>query len=136
MQPHYSLLHRSDVEGPVGEVARRGGLEVFTFFSLASGLLTGKYRSKDDIAGTARENFLTGYSSDEAFRVVDALVEIAAARDAAPTSVALAWLIGKGVVPIASARTTEQLAALVAAPEVRLTADDVATLDRVSAPFA
>ena len=69
--------------------------------------------------------------------MVDALGTVAAAHDAAPATVALAWLLAKGVTaPIASARNVEQLPALLAATTLRLTPEDLDVLDRASAPFA
>ncbi|WP_040162338.1 aldo/keto reductase [Nigerium massiliense] len=137
IQPQYSLAHRADFEGGYRAIAEANGLAVFSYFSLASGLLTGKYRSKEDIAGTARASFLEASATDDAFALVTTLTEVAGRHDVEPATVALAWLLAKGVTaPIASARTPEQLAPLVASSELTLTAGDIADLDRASQPFA
>lgn len=137
IQPHYNLLHRAEVEQDYAPLAREFDLAVFPYFALASGLLTGKYRSREDLAGTAREGMTADRFGDEALAVIDALDVVATAHGSEPTSVALAWLLAKGVTaPIASASRPAQLPALLAATELDLTEDEVALLDRASAPFA
>lgn len=136
LQPQYSLLHRGDVENGYGALAEEFDAALLPYFSLASGMLTGKYRRRADMEGAAREDFLSAYDNDEAFAVVDVLVKIAEARDAQPATVALSWLLAKGVTaPIASVSRTEQLPALIAAPSLELTAAEVVELDAVSEPF-
>lgn len=137
IQPQYNLLHRAEVEQDYAPLAREFDLAVFPYFALASGLLTGKYRSREDLAGTAREGMTADRFGDEALAVIDALDVVANAHGSEPTSVALAWLLAKGVTaPIASASRPAQLPALLAATELDLTEDEVALLDRASAPFA
>ncbi|MGC5629438.1 aldo/keto reductase [Georgenia sp. Z1344] len=137
IQPQYSLLHRADVENGYGAIAQEFDVAVLSYFSLASGLLTGKYRTAEDLEGAARKDFASGYLGDSTFGVVDALVEIAETHGAEPATVALAWLLAKGVTaPIASASKVEQLPALMAAPSLTLTEDEIARLDAASQPFA
>lgn len=137
IQPQYNLLHRKEYEERYAPIARDFDAAVFPYFSLASGVLTGKYRSKADIAGRARQGFAEELITDDAVRVIDALVEIATARSAEPATIALAWLLAKGVTaPVASASTPEQLPALMAAAGVQLTAAEVEQLDAASQPFA
>lgn len=137
IQPHYNLLHRAEYEQGYAPLAAEFDVAVFPYFALASGFLTGKYRTKADLEGEAREGFASGHLTDDGLAVVDALVEIAGARGVEPATVALAWLLAKGVTaPIASARTPEQLPALVAAVDMKLDDDEVARLDTASAPFA
>lgn len=138
IQPQYSLLARAGYEKDYRPLAEIAGAAVFSYFSLASGLLTGKYRSKDDIAGTAREGMVSGYLSDDAdpFAVVETLTTVAEGRSVEPSSVALAWLRAKGVTaPIASARTVEQVAPLLTSATVELDEDEVEALDEASAAF-
>lgn len=136
LQPQYSLLHRGDVENDYGALAAEFDTALFTYFSLASGMLTGKYRESGDIAGTAREDFLSGFDNQETFAVVDVLVQVAQAHDVEPTTIALAWLLAKGVTaPIASVSRTSQLPALMASPLLELSDAEVAELDRISEPF-
>ena len=142
IQPQYSLLARSDYEEGYGLVAEEYGVGVFSYFSLASGLLTGKYASREDIAGAAREGMAAGYFGDDSadapdpFAVVEAVRDIAAEHEVEPSSVALAWLIAKGVTaPIASARTVEQVAPLLAATTLQLSDENISRLDSASTGF-
>lgn len=135
IQPNYSLAHRGDVEGAegYGAVAKQNNLAVFPYFSLAAGLLTGKYRKLDDFQGVDREGMLSQYANAEGLALVETLVNVADDVDAAPASVALAWLLAKGVTaPIASARVVEQLEALVAGAQLELNEDHIAQLDKTS----
>ena len=137
IQPQYNLLHRAEFENSYGPIAREFDVAVFPYFALASGVLTGKYRSTADLEGRARKDMAQSLVTDESLAVVDALEKVAAAHGAEITSVALAWLLAKGVTaPIASASTVEQVPALVAATQLELTAEDVSMLDEVSQPFA
>ncbi|AGF72289.1 aldo/keto reductase [Corynebacterium halotolerans] len=137
VQPQYNLLHRTDYEDSYRPLAEEFQAASFPYFALASGVLTGKYRSKADLEGRARQGFAEDLVTDDALRVVDALVEVAESADSAPTTVALAWLLTKGVTaPIASVSTPDQLPELMAAPELRLDDAAVARLDEASAPFA
>lgn len=143
IQPQYSLLARSGYEkdyAPVvaEEAAAGHDVAVFSYFSLASGLLTGKYRSAGDIAGTSREGMVSGYLAGGAdpFAVVSTLLSVAEGRGQEPATIALAWLRAKGVTaPIASARTVEQVGPLLAGASLVLDDDEVEALDAVSANF-
>lgn len=136
IQPQYSLVARHDFETELKPVAERHNLAVFSYFSLAAGFLTGKYRTEADLEGADRGGMVQGYFGSAGLRVVDDLVAIAKSHDVAPATVALAWLLAKGVTaPIASAREPRQLDALMAAPSLELSADEIDRLDRSSAPF-
>lgn len=137
IQPQYSLVFRQDYETELQPLAREHNLGVFTYFSLAAGFLTGKYRTEADLEGASRGGMVQGYFSTEGLTAVEELVAVAEAHDVAPATIALAWLLAKGATaPIVSARTPEQLDALMAAPDVALTNDEVTRLDRASSPFA
>lgn len=137
IQPAYNLLTRKDYETGIKPVVDEFGPAVFSYFSLASGLLTGKYAAKEDLEGTARQGFAEGQATDDAFATIEVLREVAAEANAAPATVALAWLLAKGVTaPIASASTAGQLPALMAAGQLELSAGQVARLDEASAVFA
>ncbi|NUL47045.1 aldo/keto reductase [Cellulosimicrobium funkei] len=137
IQPQYNLVHRKDFEQSYLPIAREFGAATFPYFSLASGFLTGKYRTSADLEGAAREGMAGGYASDEGFAVVDELVRLAEARGVEPATVALAWQRAHGVTaPIASASRPEQLDALVAAGSLELTDAEVQALDATSQPFA
>jgi len=135
LQPHYNLVHRNETEDELVPIALRESLGIVPYYALASGFLTGKYRSKDDLAGSTRASAATKYVSTQGLAVVDALEQIGRAHDASIATTALAWLVAKpGVVaPIASASRVEQVADLLAVGRVQLTADEVARLDQVSA---
>lgn len=137
IQPPYNLLTRRDYETGIRPIVEDFGPAVFSYFSLASGLLTGKYRSKQDLEGHARQGFAEAQATEKAFEVVDVLRSIAKESDSAPPTVALAWLIAKGVTaPIASATSVEQLPELMAAPKLTLDDAQISRLDDASAPFA
>ena len=137
IQPHYNLLARAAYEKDYAPIAREFDAAVMPYFSLASGLLTGKYRTKEDLEGRARKGMVEDNLTEDALAVVVVLTEVAATHDAEPASVAIAWLLAKGTTaPIASASTPEQLPALLAGTALELSAQDVAALDEASAPFA
>lgn len=137
IQPHYNLLARAAYEKDYAPIAREFDAAAMPYFSLASGLLTGKYRTKEDLEGRARKGMVQDQLTEDALAVVDVLTEVAATHDAEPASVAIAWLLAKGTTaPIASASTPEQLPALLAGTALELSAQDVAALDEASAPFA
>ncbi|KOX28575.1 alcohol dehydrogenase [Streptomyces sp. NRRL F-4707] len=135
LQPHYNLVSRDTYEGGLRDLAERAGLAAVPYYALASGFLTGKYRPGAAVdsprAGGAARHLETGRGR----RVLAALDEIAEAHDAPVATVALAWLAAQPTVaaPIASARTVEQLPALLGVAELDLTADEVARLTRASA---
>ncbi|MCU1406394.1 MAG: alcohol dehydrogenase [Glaciihabitans sp.] len=137
LQPNYSLVQR-EFEDELEPLAREFGLGVFSYYSLASGFLTGKYRSREDVAGAAREGAVGNYVNDRGLAVVSTLDEIAQEHNAEIATIALAWLQAKPTVvaPIASARVVDQLGALMAAADVTLTADELGRLDEVSAKVA
>ncbi|GAB3499184.1 aldo/keto reductase [Nocardiopsis coralliicola] len=134
LQPQYSLVHRGSYEGALQELALGEDLAVTPYFALAAGFLTGKYRTRADLEQSARSGLVGRYFSDAGLAVVDALAEIAAARGAELSTVALAWVLGRPGVSgvLASASRVEQLPALMAAADLRLTADEAAELTRRS----
>ncbi|WP_332839449.1 aldo/keto reductase [Brevibacterium antiquum] len=137
IQPQYSLVFRQDYETELKPLAQEHNLGVFTYFSLAAGFLTGKYRTEEDLEGASRGGMVQGYFNADGLKAVDELVAVAEAHDVAPATVALAWLLAKGAsAPIVSARTPEQLDALMAAPALELSPEELARLDQASAPFA
>lgn len=136
LQPLYNLYQRSGFEGPLQAVAQEYGLSVLPYFALASGFLTGKYRSSRDLEGRER-GFLVGqYMTPRGFAILEAMDAVAAAHDATPAQIAIAWLLARpGVTaPVVSATSLEQMAQLIAATTIRLTPDEIAALDGASAP--
>ncbi|MFJ4221422.1 aldo/keto reductase [Curtobacterium luteum] len=135
IQPHYNLVTREPYESEIAPLAAAEHLGVVPYFALAAGFLTGKYRTKEDFAGADREGQVSGYFTDEGLAVVDALDTIADAHGVAIATVSLAWLQAQPdvVAPIASARNTEQLPALLASAELELTPEELQTLTDASA---
>lgn len=130
LQPHYNLYDRQGYEGPLRELCIERGLGVVPYFSLASGFLTGKYRSKDDLAGKKRAGFVEKYLTDRGMDLLGVIDGVAEAHDAAPAEVSLAWLIQReGVTaPIASATNTDQVISFAKAAELKLTDDEMTRL--------
>ncbi|PRY69699.1 aryl-alcohol dehydrogenase-like predicted oxidoreductase [Glaciihabitans tibetensis] len=135
LQNQYHLLHRTEYEGDLAHVVDRQGLGFMPRFALASGFLTGKYRTRADLALSSRGHEASRYLSRRGLRVLAALDTVAAAHGTSVATIALAWLLTKPrvVAPVASASRPEQVAELVASATVRLSRQQVTELDRVSA---
>jgi aryl-alcohol dehydrogenase-like predicted oxidoreductase len=138
LQPHYNLVERAAYETSLAPVAAEFGLGVLPYYALASGFLAGKYRRASDHAGAARQPGATRYlTSPTGPAVLAALDSIVANRGGAvpPATVALAWLRSRPnvVAPLASARTVDQLPALLASATLDLTAGEIEALDQASA---
>jgi aryl-alcohol dehydrogenase-like predicted oxidoreductase len=133
-QPEYNLYDRSGYEGALRELCIAEGLGVITYYSLASGFLSGKYRSSEDLKQSARGASVGRYLDARGFRILEALDEVAKAHAAKPAEVALAWLIAReGVTaPIASATRIEQLESLVRATRLTLAPEEIDRLTAVS----
>lgn len=137
LQNEYSLVRRHTFETDFAPIAGEHHLATFPYYSLASGFLSGKYRTASDLEGKARRTGAGQYLTGDGIAVLDALVTIADSRGVAPATVALAWMLARGVTaPIASATTPSQVGDLVAATTLALDPADVAALDTASAPFA
>jgi aryl-alcohol dehydrogenase-like predicted oxidoreductase len=136
LQPRYSLVERAEFEGPLEDLCLAEKIGVIGYYALASGFLTGKYRSRADMAGRPRGPGVEKYLNDYGFGVLQALAEVAAVYQAKPGQIALAWLIARPSVtaPIASATNLEQLAELVEAAEIELDAESIQKLDAASKP--
>jgi aryl-alcohol dehydrogenase-like predicted oxidoreductase len=133
LQPWYNLYDRRAFEGSLADLCREEGLGVISYFGLASGFLTGKYRTEKDLENRPRAYRVKTMMNDRGFRILAALDEVAAQYDATPAQVALAWLRARGVTaPIASATNPDQLAELVRFAAVELGTDAVARLDHAS----
>lgn len=134
LQPHYNLVERDAFEGELEALCLKEKLGVIGYYSLASGFLTGKYRSEADTAGHTRGAGAKKYLNEKGFRTLTALDAVAKAHGARPGQIALAWLIARPSVtaPIVSATTLDQLAEMVRAPEITLTAAEIAAIDDAS----
>jgi aryl-alcohol dehydrogenase-like predicted oxidoreductase len=133
-QPEYNLYDRRGYEGPLRDLCIAEGLGVITYYSLASGFLTGKYRSKEDLGKSVRGKGAGKYLDERGLRILNALDAVARAHEAKPAEVALAWLIAReGVTaPIASATGLEQLDSLIRATRLELSASEIESLTRAS----
>ena len=131
LQPLYNLYDRAGYESELGPLCVKLGVGAITYFSLASGFLSGKYRSSQDLTGRARAPRVEKYLNPRGMAILRALDEVAAAHESTQASVALAWLMGRPAVvaPIASATSSAQLAALVAAAHLKL---DTASIERLN----
>ena len=135
VQPEYNLYTRDTFEGPLAELCVREEIGVISYYALAAGFLTGKYRTKEDTQGSSRGYRVGDYLNDKGFRILAALDEISVETDAAPATIALAWLIAKRglTAPIASATSLSQLETMIAAAELSLSNDQMALLDQAGA---
>jgi len=138
LQPQYNLYDREGFEGALREVCVQEDLGVITYFSLASGFLSGKYRSPDDFSKSPRGAGMSKYLNPRGERILRALDVVAARQGAAPAEVALAWVIAQpGVTaPIASATDRAQLASLIKATRLELSHADLDALNAASGPAA
>jgi aryl-alcohol dehydrogenase (NADP+) len=129
IQPHYNLAHRQEYEGALRDVTREEHLACVPYFALASGFLTGKYRGGMTV-DSPRAAWVTKYLDDRGERLLLALDDIAARHHTTVAAVALAWLLADPTVaaPIASARTTEQLADLLPSIDLHLEHDEILRL--------
>src|SRR5579864_413950 len=134
LQPHYNLYVRDEFETGAAKVCLENNIGVITYFSLASGFLTGKYRAEKDAANRARGARVQQYMNPRGFRILAALDEVAREYNATAAQIALAWLIAKPPVaaPIASATSVKQLDDLMAAARIGLDSEAMAKLDRAS----
>ncbi|MER5602683.1 aldo/keto reductase [Streptomyces sp. NPDC002265] len=135
LQPHYNLVSRETYEGELQDVAAGSGLAAVPYYALASGFLTGKYRPGTTVDSARATGAAKHLETDRGRAVLAALDEIAGAHDVAAATVALAWLAARPTVlaPIASARTVEQLPALLGVAELELTEPELARLTEASA---
>ncbi|MEU6054097.1 aldo/keto reductase [Streptomyces xanthochromogenes] len=135
LQPHYNLISRDTYEGALQDTASHAGLAAVPYFALASGFLTGKYRPGQSVDSARAEGAGKHLDTERGRKVLAALDRIAQERDAEIATVALAWLAARPTVaaPIASARTVEQLPALLAVADLELTDAQLSELTAASA---
>ncbi len=136
LQPEYNLVARKGYESELEPLIREQQVGVISYYALASGFLTGKYRSKADIGkSAARAESVGKYLNGHGLRVLAALDDVARRLDATPAQVALGWLIARpGIAaPIASATSVAQIEELVRATRLKLSTEDIQKLDRASA---
>jgi aryl-alcohol dehydrogenase-like predicted oxidoreductase len=136
LQPEYNLYARSGYEDALEDVAERENLGVISYFALAAGFLTGKYRAEEDLDQSPRGAGIgKKYMNERGRRILSALDEVAASHDASPAQIALAWVMARPSVtaPIASATSVEQLEEIAAATELELDDGAIERLNEASA---
>jgi aryl-alcohol dehydrogenase-like predicted oxidoreductase len=135
LQPHYNLYERADYERELETLVLKEKVGVIPYYALASGFLTGKYRSEADLRKSPRGGGAKSKLNERGLRILGALDEISASTKSKPASVALAWLMARPSItaPIASATNLDQLEELIAATRLRLDAEAIKQLDAASA---
>jgi aryl-alcohol dehydrogenase-like predicted oxidoreductase len=135
LQPEYNLHTRQDFETNLQPVAEKFDLGVVPYFSLASGFLTGKYKTKEDSKGANRESRVAQYFDARGEKILKALSEVAEETGAKEASIALAWLLAQPTIlaPIASATSLTQLESLFAAVDLKLDEESLGKLTEASA---
>jgi aryl-alcohol dehydrogenase-like predicted oxidoreductase len=136
VQPHYNLVHRTEIERDIVPVAQQYDMSLVPYYALASGFLTGKYRSSDAAGDSPRAGGAAKLATPAGLALIDALEDVGAAHDASIAATALAWLRTQPTVaaPIASASKVEQVADLLASASLHLTPDEIARLSQASEP--
>ncbi|RAJ08923.1 aryl-alcohol dehydrogenase-like predicted oxidoreductase [Chitinophaga skermanii] len=134
LQPHYNLYDRQDFETNLAATCIAEEIGVITYYSLASGFLTGKYRTAADFS-TTRGAGIKDYLNDRGIAILQALDEVAARHHATPAQISLAWLIARPSItaPIASATSVAQVKDIVQSVQVHLSAEDIEKLNTASA---
>jgi aryl-alcohol dehydrogenase-like predicted oxidoreductase len=135
LQPEYNLHARHAYETQLEPVAKKFGLGVIPYFALASGFLTGKYRTKEDARGAKREAMVGKYFDQRGEKILQALAAVSKETGAQQATIALAWLLAQPTItaPIASATSVEQLESLLAVVDLMLTEAQVKRLTDASA---
>jgi aryl-alcohol dehydrogenase-like predicted oxidoreductase len=135
LQPEYNLYARQSFEGPLQDLAIGENLGVISYYALASGFLTGKYRSEADLGQSPRGSGAGRYLNERGLKILAGLDFVAADHSARPAEIALAWLIARPglTAPIASASTPAQIETFARAVSLRLSSEDMEVLDTASA---
>ncbi|MCZ4222113.1 aldo/keto reductase [Pedobacter rhodius] len=133
-QPGYNLYDREEFEWEHEKICLDHGLGVVTYYSLASGFLTGKYRSENDLSKSQRGGGVKKFMNDRGFKILEGLDKVAQTYGVEPASVALAWLIHHPSVtaPIASVTDLNQLKSFKEAADLKLNTEDISILDKAS----
>lgn len=134
LQPEYNLYDNEQFDENLRNLVLKENIGVITYYSLASGFLSGKYRSKDDLNQSKRGEKVASYLNKRGMNILNALNKISEKHHATQAEIALAWLMARKEVtaPIASATTIPQLKSLVHALQINLTPDDMTILDQAS----
>lgn len=136
LQPGYNLYDRGEFEGPLRDLCMAKEIGVISYYGLAKGFLSGKYRSKADLGKSPRGSSAAAYLNERGLRILAALDEVSARHGATPAQVALAWIMARPRItaPIASATSLDQLESLIGAVSLELADADMRRLDMASTP--
>jgi aryl-alcohol dehydrogenase-like predicted oxidoreductase len=135
LQPSYNLCDRADYEAQLEPLCQKEGLGVINYYPLASGFLSGKYRSASDVENRPRARALKKYVNERGFKILQAVDQVAKKYHATPARVSLAWLMARPSItaPIVSATSLEQLGDLIASVELKLDRPSIELLNQASA---
>lgn len=134
LQPLYNLMEREKYERDLRPIVENNNMGVLNYYSLASGFLTGKYRSKDDLGKSPRGGGIEKYLNSKGFAVLKALDEVSEKHNSTLATVSLAWLLARPTItaPIVSATSLKQLQSIIDAPKLKLDASDMDRLNKAS----
>jgi len=134
LQPLYNLYDRADYEKDLEPVCIEQEIAVISYFSLASGFLSGKYRSEKDLSNSSRAGYVKKYLNPRGFRILEAIDELVKTYNTTPTTISLAWLIQRHSItaPIVSATKLEQLEEIIKAVNLKLDSASIELLNRAS----
>jgi aryl-alcohol dehydrogenase-like predicted oxidoreductase len=135
LQPNYSLVERAEYENNLQPLSEKEGLGVISYFPLAAGFLTGKYRSEKDAEGKPRARNVIKHLNERGFKILAALDQVAKKYNATPARISLAWVQSRPSItaPIASATNLDQLKDLIASVGLKLDRESIEHLDQASA---
>ncbi|BAT52565.1 aldo/keto reductase [Nostoc sp. NIES-3756] len=138
LQPRYNLYDRDDYEQNLQQICQEQGIGVINYSSLASGFLSGKYRSEKDLSISLRGNSVKRYLEPRGLRILEALDQVAKTYNSTPTQISLAWLIANPTItaPIVSATTIEQLNDIIKAVNLQLDQNAIDILNQASSSNA
>ena len=134
LQPLYNLMEREKYENDLRGIVKENNMGVLSYSSLASGFLTGKYRSKEDLNKSQRGGGIEKYLNEKGFKVLEALDNISAKHGTTQAAISLAWLLARPTItaPIVSATSLRQMESIIKAPQLNLDDEDMDVLNEVS----
>ncbi len=135
LQPLYNLMEREKYEKELRGIVEENNMGVLSYFSLASGFLTGKYRSKNDLDKSQRGDGVEKYLNNKGFKVLEALDKVSEKHDTTQATISLAWLMARPTItaPIVSATSLKQMESIIKAPQLKLDEEDMEILNNASA---
>lgn len=134
LQPLYNLMERTTYEKELRSIVAQNNMGVLSYYSLASGFLTGKYRNKEDLNKSQRGGGVEKYLNEKGFKILEALDNISAKHGTTQAAISLAWLMARPTItaPIVSATSLKQMESIIKAPQLILDKGDMELLNMVS----